>query len=252
MSVCARCHQALSSVARFCPACGLAVAGAAGARGSSADIAKPPSGAPTARGVAPELGHASGAPTANAPAGAEVDPLATTAPADPAALAALRRGEDPRKPRRGGTKPIAARGSSPDLPQSAAHGSPPDPALAHGSSPDLSRSRGVARTVPDSATLPSAGSGAISPKAVSAMVPSQPPAAMPPAAPSPEHGASPPPPPPSPAGSPPSPGRRVLVEWANGQRYAGTVQQSAPGQCLVLFADGQSIWVDVRRVSVAP
>jgi hypothetical protein len=46
-------------------------------------------------------------------------------------------------------------------------------------------------------------------------------------------------------------GAKVLVEWPDGNRYPATVQQCAPGQCLVLFPDGQQRWVDVRRVAPA-
>ncbi len=61
---------------------------------------------------------------------------------------------------------------------------------------------------------------------------------------------------PGPYGSPPVPsqptsvavGARVFVEWSDGNRYQGTVQQCAPGQCLVLFQDGQQRWIDARRV----
>jgi len=39
-------------------------------------------------------------------------------------------------------------------------------------------------------------------------------------------------------------GTHVLVQWADGNRYPGIVQQIAPGQCLIVFPDGQQRWVD--------
>ena len=49
----------------------------------------------------------------------------------------------------------------------------------------------------------------------------------------------------------PAPGAKVQVEWSDGKRYPGTVKHASAEQCLVLFADGQEQWVDVRRVSPA-
>jgi hypothetical protein len=65
------------------------------------------------------------------------------------------------------------------------------------------------------------------------------------------------PPPPYP-GSPYAPpgafpvGARVLVQWADGNRYPGVVQQIAPGQSLVGFHDGQQRWVENVYLSSAP
>ena len=199
MTTCARCQQALLPAAKFCPSCGLAVAK-----------------------VGPDL----------------VDPLATTAPADPETLAALRRGEEPpKKSSRGATKPLPAR-----APAGREGAAPPEP----------QRSRGVAKTVSDSDAMPNAGAGVISPLAVSGPFPSHPPVQGQPPSPAPSEprmsssSAVPP------AGvAAPSPGQRVLVDWSNGQKYPGTVQQSSPGKCLVLFGDGQAHWIDVRHVSVA-
>ena len=44
-------------------------------------------------------------------------------------------------------------------------------------------------------------------------------------------------------------GARVLVRWSDGQRYPGAVEQLAPGQCLVLFPNGQHYWIDARYVT---
>ncbi len=67
------------------------------------------------------------------------------------------------------------------------------------------------------------------------------------------HAPSPAPSPAPPPGVPPSmaaqgyggysPGTRVQVTWADGQRYPGTVQQVSGAQCLVVFPDGQQHWV---------
>jgi len=51
-------------------------------------------------------------------------------------------------------------------------------------------------------------------------------------------------------GAPFPPGRRVLVQWANGQRYPGVVQQVNGLQCLVRFdAGGDQRWVETRYVT---
>jgi hypothetical protein len=44
-------------------------------------------------------------------------------------------------------------------------------------------------------------------------------------------------------------GARVLVLWANGQQYPGTVQASAEGQCRIVFADGQVRWVATEHLA---
>jgi hypothetical protein len=44
-------------------------------------------------------------------------------------------------------------------------------------------------------------------------------------------------------------GARVLVLWANGQRYPGTVRASAEGHCRVVFADGQERWVATEHLT---
>jgi len=56
-----------------------------------------------------------------------------------------------------------------------------------------------------------------------------------------------------PVAQPPPPtfgaGARVLVQWADGNRYPATVQQSAGGQCLVIFPNGQQQWVAVQYLT---
>jgi hypothetical protein len=39
------------------------------------------------------------------------------------------------------------------------------------------------------------------------------------------------------------------VQWADGNRYPGTVQQAGNGQCLVVFPDGQQRWVENQYLS---
>jgi hypothetical protein len=82
------------------------------------------------------------------------------------------------------------------------------------------------------------------------------------AAPAPQYGYAPPPnpygPPPGPSpfapqagGGPPQlgAGARVLVQWADGNRYPAMVQQVAGAQCLVVFPNGQQQWVDAQYLS---
>jgi hypothetical protein len=56
-------------------------------------------------------------------------------------------------------------------------------------------------------------------------------------------------PPPQPA-NPIAPGTMVLVYWADGQRYPGTVLQVSPQHVFVAFPNGIQQWIDVRYVTV--
>ncbi len=47
-------------------------------------------------------------------------------------------------------------------------------------------------------------------------------------------------------------GATVLVQWADGNRYPGTVQAMANGQYQVGFANGQTYWIPAAYVSAAP
>ena len=47
------------------------------------------------------------------------------------------------------------------------------------------------------------------------------------------------------------PGAQVLVQWSDGNRYPGMVQQVNGAQCLVSFPDGRQVWVDARYLSGA-
>jgi hypothetical protein len=46
-------------------------------------------------------------------------------------------------------------------------------------------------------------------------------------------------------------GARVLVLWADGNRYPGVVHQVAPAHCFVVFPDGQQRWVELQYLSLA-
>jgi hypothetical protein len=54
----------------------------------------------------------------------------------------------------------------------------------------------------------------------------------------------------APAANPYLPGTMVLVQWSNGNRYAGTVLQTSGAQVLVTFPNGQQHWVDMKYVSI--
>jgi hypothetical protein len=41
-------------------------------------------------------------------------------------------------------------------------------------------------------------------------------------------------------------GTRVLVQWANGQKYPGVVERVSGPQCLVRFDAGEQRWVEAR------
>jgi hypothetical protein len=56
---------------------------------------------------------------------------------------------------------------------------------------------------------------------------------------------------PPPYGPPFVAGGRVLVLWADGNRYPGIVHQVAPGQCLIVFPDGQQRWVEFQYLTPA-
>jgi hypothetical protein len=47
-----------------------------------------------------------------------------------------------------------------------------------------------------------------------------------------------------------APGTLVLVYWANGQRYPGTVLQVSAHHLFVAFPNGMQQWVDARYVVV--
>ncbi len=48
-----------------------------------------------------------------------------------------------------------------------------------------------------------------------------------------------------------TPGRRVLVQWSDGNRYPGTVVSASGGQVQVAFPDGRQIWVPAHALTTA-
>jgi hypothetical protein len=106
------------------------------------------------------------------------------------------------------------------------------------------------------AILDKAEAGGVSPMAASFMVQDKAPVPARAAAPA----YSPQPPAPSPAAqyAPPAPpqthsippGTLVLVYWADGQRYPGTVLQVAQNHVFVAFPNGVQQWIDARYVTV--
>jgi hypothetical protein len=46
-------------------------------------------------------------------------------------------------------------------------------------------------------------------------------------------------------------GATVMVQWADGNKYPGSVAQVAPDQALVSFPNGQNLWVALQWVSPA-
>jgi hypothetical protein len=220
MDDCWRCASKLIPGSRFCPGCGAAIGSASGER-------KDRAGAP-----------ATSKPIEREPA----DPLAATAPADAGHLAALRRGAGAaKKGRSQETTPPKTKGRT--VPMKAT------PLVAPAQArPAASPPRRVAKTQTDEPTMPSHGERPrTSPKASSTFGDQTPP----PVSPYLQPPYLPPPQAASPYLPPPAVGAKVLVAWTDGNRYPATVQQCAPGQCLVLFPDGQQRWVDVRRVTGA-
>jgi hypothetical protein len=105
------------------------------------------------------------------------------------------------------------------------------------------------------AILEKAQAGAVSPMAASLMAQeaARPPANAAPATPAPQPYASPPAPYAQPAAPPAHsipPGTLVLVYWANGQRYPGTVLQVSPNHVFVAFPNGVQQWIDARYVTI--
>ncbi len=47
------------------------------------------------------------------------------------------------------------------------------------------------------------------------------------------------------------PGARVLVQWANGQKYPGVLEQLVGVQCLVRFETGERRWIETKYVAPA-
>ena len=45
-------------------------------------------------------------------------------------------------------------------------------------------------------------------------------------------------------------GARVLVQWADGNRYPGIVHQVAQAHCFVVFPDGQQRWIELQYLTL--
>jgi hypothetical protein len=52
-------------------------------------------------------------------------------------------------------------------------------------------------------------------------------------------------------GSPLVIGRQVLVQWADGNRYPGTIMQLSGNQAQVVMQDGRPIWLETKYLSPA-
>ena len=46
-------------------------------------------------------------------------------------------------------------------------------------------------------------------------------------------------------------GRQVLVQWADGNRYPGTIMQLGGHQAQVVMQDGRPIWVETQYLTPA-
>lgn len=164
-----------------------------------------------------------------------------SSPPDPYAETAMRSsgagslyGPPPQPMQPQGYAPPAPQAAYAPLPQQAAYGPPPPQSSAY---------------VSPYAALP----------LQQPLQPQQPPPQQPPA----QYGNYAPPPAPgypnygapqaAPYGAPPAfafvPGARVLVQWADGNRYPAAIQQAAGGQCLVVFPNGRQQWVEMRYLS---
>jgi hypothetical protein len=211
MRACPTCGREVSTSTLFCPECGTKV---------PSDLAASP--------------HASVRMDAN------VDPLASTAPAS---ISPAR-----------GHQPFESTPNSPLLPSpdAAAQASPAKPADAlpsafpHGPPAPSGSTRG--KTAPISA-LPNPPKMNFPPQAAA------PPAFASTSRSAPVQGSPVSPPRSIPQASgdavwqpPVVPGKRVVVQWANGQRYPGIVEQVNGPQSLVRFDAGEQRWVETRYV----
>ncbi len=212
MRSCATCGAALQKEASFCPACGTKV---------------PAESAPTAQHASIRIQEG------------VVDPLASTA-AGPSPAAGMKR-QDAMSPAEVLLSPLAETA----VPSSSSKPKQPAPAQgeAKQAAPAVQPRKTRGRTVPLSAVRPPLGAPqpgfapppqARAPQPFAGAPPLQP-------APAPPQGAAPPPP-------AWQPGARVLVQWANGQKYPGVVQRVSGPTCLVRFDAGEQRWVETRYV----
>jgi hypothetical protein len=258
MAVCSRCGTALVATARFCAACGSPVTSSLGTtpRPATAPMSATPnplappsvSPSPTPSPVVPQAAPQA-APAAAPPAAPSApDPYARTVMGDPTAVAAAvaaataaAAAVNPGGANAGGARAATSEPRMPTAPMSQVIA----PARPNPVSPMASS---VMRTAGDPVITP-------------AVTPWNVPANMPASVPNP-YAPTRPPPPVAPAAQPfapqappmgmmgsVGPGAMVLVHWADGNRYPGTVLQAASGQLLVAFPNGQQQWIDARYVS---
>jgi hypothetical protein len=212
MRACLTCGQELGKSSAFCPACGSKI---------------PPASQPTVGGAVPLIREA--------PVRMEhVDPLASTSPASLSPARNLkpidsRAASSPVSP----VSPVSSKAGTGLLPsQPKVETAPP---MTPGR-PSAQRPSTRGKTAPLSAMKNP-------PKLALALAPAPAPAA------------------PSQPQSPPAfaaaarmapvPGKRILVQWANGQKYPGIIEQVDGAKCLVRFETGEQRWVEMRYVSPA-
>jgi hypothetical protein len=221
---CGKCGGALADKVKFCPACGAPVAGAAPMAGGS--------GPSTVRGGTQAMPANPLGATAAAP-----DPFAQTVLGGDASSGAY--GPPP--------APMGQLPNLPSQPSATITAAPNPPAI----SPLAASVMGPAGSV---AAKPWHAAAA----AVRASAAPIPPSAVPPAPPPPAYVPTPynaqpawsTPAPYTPSRPPPyGPGALVLVHWADGNRYPGTVLQATGNQVLVAFPNGAQQWVDLTYIS---
>lgn len=237
MAVCSRCGTALIATARFCAACGSPVSLGTTPRPPTAPMSATPNPVNPSPSPAPVGGGAPPPGAAQPPvpgaAPSAPDPYARTVMGDPAAVANAIAAATAAAAAAGAPGAAGARTSEPRMPTAPLAQVNIAPARPNPVSPMASS---VMRTPGD----PNAKPASATPWNVPASVPNP-------------YAPTRPPPPVAPAMNPMgsiAPGSMVLVHWSDGNRYPGTVLQSAGGQLLVAFPNGQQQWVNAKYVSV--
>jgi hypothetical protein len=209
MHACPNCGQSIQKLSVFCGTCGAKV---------------PPESLPTTPHVSVKISDG-------------VDPLASTAPPSrsPAADLLKRAAAQAAPISEARVSPRAETGVQQPPPEQPGDATPKGPVAPSGGRPPT---RG--KTVPLSALK--------NPPAVARAPSANPPVPVSPRPqPVPAVVAAPPAASSSPA-LPFVPGARVLVQWANGQRYPGVVERVNGPQCLVRFDVGEQRWVESKFV----
>jgi hypothetical protein len=249
MRSCSDCGQQIDKTSAFCPACGKKVPPEALPTESQASVrnhvdplaSTAPASFSPARKSAPQSSDPLPLVSPKAGTGYEVSPVrAESAP--PKASAAAK------KSTRGKTAPLSA---MPNPPKFAVQAAPPPAAGRPVQQPQaMPAFAPLAQAPPAGYAQPQAPPArASSPQSPRGVVPgpSAPPAGL--VMPIPGAGVA----TPGSGGYPPmnalfAPGKRVLVQWANGQKYPGVVEQLHGAQCLVRFDAGEKRWVETRFV----